>query len=77
MVCIYCLNTDTVVDEEGDEFRVYGIDAYGQEQGELRVMRSVKGIFCDRHDAEDLVERCNTLELHLVHLQDVIEDALA
>lgn len=38
---------------------------------------SVSDVFLNRNDAEALVQRCNLHKLSLVHLADVIEDAIA
>lgn len=77
MTCTYCVNTRVVTDEEGRTCTVYGIDALSADRRERRVLRSIPDIFNDPAAAEALAARCNALQLQLVHLRDVIEDALA
>lgn len=69
----YILRTDTIYDENKKAYTVYGIMAVSS-NGE--VIKSVPDVFFDKDKAEDFVDRCNKDRLPLVHLDDVIEDAL-
>lgn len=70
--CRYELRTDAIYDEENQIHTVYGVDAWcGSE-----LKNSVPDVFFDRMAAEDFVHRCNKYALSLIHLMDVIEDAL-
>lgn len=70
---IYRLNEITGTDEEGTKHIVYGIDAvdkYGN------ILGSYTDIFFDRLKAEKFVSLCNECKLELIHLPDVLEDAI-
>ena len=56
-------------------YTAFGICAYHDKSGKHVV--SVSDVFLNRKDAEALVQRCNLHKLSLVHLADVIEDAIA
>ncbi len=74
MNTIYRLKTDSIYDEEGCLHTVYGIvavDTFG------RVIKSFSDVFFDKVNAEHLVTLCNREKLSLIHLEDVVEDALA
>lgn len=69
----YILRTDTVTDEDNQRYTVYGItaiDSRGAEQ------ETFPDIFFDKQKAEEFVTLCNTEELELIHLADVIDDVL-
>ncbi len=73
MKCLYKLTTDFVYDEENKEYVTYGIvaeDAFG------KVIKSFSDVFFDKAKAERLVTLCNREKLSLIHLEDVVEDAL-
>ena len=70
---IYRLNETTVTDEEGKKHIVYGIDAIDKFGN---VLASYTDIFFDRTKAENFVALCNECELELIHLPDVVEDAI-
>ena len=67
----YCLN--------GGKRTSYGIAAYSnaEEDGTLTVVASVHDVTSVRSDLVELIEKCNDLELSLVHLEDAIDDFLA
>ncbi len=68
----YAVREDVTEDEEGNRRTVYGIDAFccGTR------VQSVPDVFCGKEKAVALVDTCNKLQLHIVHLMSVIEDAL-
>ena len=69
----YILRTDVVTDEENLKYTVYGItalDSFGN------VLNTFEDIFFNKQKAEEFVELCNDEKLELIHLQDVVEDAL-
>ena len=70
---IYRLNEITVADEEGTIHIVYGIDA-ADKCG--NILASYTDIFFDRTKVEKFVALCNECELELIHLSDVVEDAI-
>lgn len=69
----YHMRKDTNFDEAGKAFDVYGIEAkdvYGF------TLASVSDIFFDLEKAKAFVKSCNYEKVELVHLLDVVEDAL-
>ena len=63
----------------GESRRVaYGIAAYADAETDQTstIVASVNDISSDREAVEKLVELCNSLELDVVHLNDVVEDFL-
>lgn len=69
----YILRTDVVTDEENRRYTVYGItalDNFGN------MLKSFEDIFFYKNKAEEFVKLCNEEKLELIHLQDVVEDAL-
>ena len=70
----YRLNETTVTDEDGETYTVYGIEAV-DESG--NILESFHDIFFDRAKAEEFVDSCNKYEVLLIHLADVVEDAIS
>ena len=73
MTYIYRLNETTVTDEEGIKHVVYGIDAIDMCEN---ILDTYTDIFFDRLKAEEFVALCNECKLELIHLPDVVEDAI-
>lgn len=69
----YCLRTDTISDELGQAYSVYGVEAISH-QGE--VLQSFPDIFFNLEKAKSFVELCNNEDLELIHFADVIENVL-
>lgn len=69
----YKLNETVVKSGNKIAFLVYGIDAV-DENG--NIAQSFTNIFFQRSKAEDFVNLCNECELCLIHLANVVEDAL-
>lgn len=57
-------------------YRAFGICAYCEEKGEKQIIAHIKDVFFDQTTAQRLVDICNRLKLDVVHLYDVVEDAL-
>lgn len=70
----YYLNERVICDESGKQYIVYGIEAVSSTG---IVLQSFPDIFFSKHKVEHLVDLCNKDKLDLVHLLDVVEDALA
>ncbi len=69
----YRLVKGFVYDEENKEYVTYGIEAvdpFG------RVVKSFSDVFFDKAKAEHLVTLCNSEKLSIIHLEDVVEDAI-
>lgn len=60
--------------ETGDT--VYGVCAYEIKGNEKEKIISISDVFFNREKAENLVGLCNELDLDVIHLFDVIEDAV-
>ena len=73
MSYIYRLRVDSVPNGERSIRTVYGIDAYDEESGK---MIEISDVFSNRDAAVGFVERCNDLQLSIIHLREAIEDAL-
>ena len=69
----YTMRTDVIYDEDGKAFTVYGIEAISN-SGE--VLFSFPDIFFDIEKGKDFVKMCNDLEISLIHMPDVVDDAL-
>ena len=69
----YRLNETTVKDKNGIVYTFYGIDAVN-EKG--KIVKSLTKIFYERSRAQDLVALCNECELSIIHLANVVDDAL-
>ena len=69
----YTLRTDVVEDEEKTEFIVYGITAINDNR---LTLDTFPDIFFDKQKAINFVNLCNSEKLELIHLKDVVEDAL-
>lgn len=69
---------DEVYSVEADSRVAYGIAAYVNADGNstATIVASVHDITTDRNSLEDLVLKCNRLELSLIHMNDAIEDFL-
>ena len=70
----YCMRKDTIHDEDGKRYTVYGIEAVNSKG---KILESFPDIFFDRQEAKRFVNLCNENDLELIHLADVVEDALA
>ena len=70
---IYRLNEITITDEEDIKHIVYGIDAVDKCGN---ILTSYTDIFFDQTKTENFVALCNECELELIHLPDMVEDAI-
>lgn len=73
MQCTYKLRTDTIHDEHGTEFTVFGITATDSSG---KTLDSIPDIFFEQRECEKLISLCNSEELDLIHLHDVVDDWL-
>ena len=58
---------------DGYKYTGYGICIKNRDTGESRI---ISDISVRRKDVEELIERCNRLELDPIHIEDVIDDFL-
>lgn len=74
--CKYIVVKNEYID--GENTRVsYGIAAIENCDGVISVLMSVSDISSDFCTVENLVKLCNTKELDLIHIEEVINDFLA
>ncbi len=74
MLCIkYRLTKSVRCDEEGEKYIVYGVKATGLFG---RTIKAFPNVFSDRERAKKFVKLCNDQRLSLIHLGDVVEDAV-
>ena len=59
--------------KKSQKYTVYGIDAVNNNG---YILESHTDIFFDRLKAEKFISLCNDCELELIHLPDVVEDAI-
>ena len=72
MEYFYVLTTDTL-----DEIEHYGIAVALLHDDSLIIISTYSYISTNRETIEELVNKCNSLELSVYHLLDVIEDFLS
>ncbi len=70
---IYRLNETIIADEYGKKYTSFGIDAVSCSG---QIYASFPDIFFNRLKAEKFVALCNECGLELIHLSDVVEDAI-
>lgn len=75
--CIYCINKSVLKTDEGEEYTAYGIEARTIKHGKYIIEQCIPNLFFEYERAKELVDLCNSLEISLVHLMDVIEDELS
>lgn len=71
--CTYRMRQDTVCDEDGAPHTVFGIEAVTSDD---EILMSFPDVFFEIEKAQDFVRLCNEGHLSLLHLPDVVEDAL-
>lgn len=73
---IYDVREDSITDEDGRIRPTFGVNVLDGNSDGITVVRSVRDVFLCRSEAERFVGLCNSLGLSLIHLDDVIEDAI-
>ena len=58
---------------DGYKYRGYGICVKNRDTGDSRCIHDIS---VRRNEVEELIERCNRLQLDPVHVDDVIDDFL-
>ena len=74
MVYTYRMREDPLRDEQGIEWKVYGIEAVDSAGN---ILCCFPDIFFDRERAKAFVRSCNVQRVELLHMQDVIDNVLA
>lgn len=74
---IYDVREDSITDEDGKIRPTFGVDVLEGSTEGVRFIRSIRDVFLSRSEAERFVGLCNSLGLSLIHLDDVIEDAIS
>ena len=70
----YRVRQDSVLDEEGREHTVYGIEVIDEEG---QIIKSVSDVFSNCESAHNFVEICNEKKLSDTHFDDVVIDMIA
>ena len=70
---VYQLRKDSISDEDGKPHLVYGIDILSSSG---KILKSIPDIFLNEKEAKKFVTLCNSEELDIIHVYDVIEDVL-
>jgi transcriptional regulator with XRE-family HTH domain len=70
---VFRLRKDTITGEDKKQHLVYGIDILSS-SGEN--IKSIPDIFLNEKKAKEFVSLCNSEELDIIHIYDVIEDVL-
>ena len=70
--CTYALREDTLLNENGKEINVYGVNCIHCG----KVTKSLADIFTDKEKAAEFVDLCNKSELSEIHFLDAVEDIL-
>ena len=71
---LYRLRKDNFFHEDIGSYSSYGIDAVCEASGVP--IRSILDVSVEKQPLEDLISFCNSLQLDLIHLDDVVEDFL-
>ena len=74
MHCVYKMIVTKEQDEQGRCYIGYGIEASGTER---QLLQRVPDLFMDRDRGEQFVNLCNIEEVDIIHLFEVIDNALA
>ena len=68
---------ETLSKPELGTYTAFAIRAYEEKDGKQITLSHISDVFLNKAEAEHFVELCNRLQLDIIHLPDVIEDALA
>ena len=58
------------------DYIAFGIDAFHMTDKMERLIETVPDVFLKREEAEDFVRLCNSSELDIIHLHEIIEDTI-
>lgn len=67
---------ESLYSEEAGSFTAYGIGVCENDQCKKKILEYIPNIFLDKQKAEQLVAKCNRLQLDPLHLFNVVEDAV-
>lgn len=76
MDCIYEIREDLIKDESGKNVKVYGIDVFRTVCMNKEILFSIPNIFVDYYRIQRLVNMCNENSVSVLHISDIIDDAL-
>lgn len=71
---IRCEVVTTIINCEGKEVTVYGLDFY--RNNEVKPFKTVKDIFVELNMAQRLKNIINSCDIEEVHIDNIIEDSL-
>ncbi|WP_295580376.1 hypothetical protein [uncultured Oscillibacter sp.] len=74
---VYQFDEERLCREELGSYTAFSICAYEVSGGTRRLLLRIPDVFRSREKAAAFAARCNALQLSLIHLPDVMYDALA
>jgi len=74
---IYRTKEEMLYHPEIGFYTAFGVAAFRETDGQKKLVEYVSDVFLEKEEAENFVVLCNELGLELIHLCDVIEDAIA
>ena len=77
MYCVYKMIVTKEQDEQGRHYSGYGIEAWTDSDTEPQLLQRIPDLFLDRNRGEQFVELCNSEEVELIHLLEVIDNILS
>lgn len=69
----YRMKETCLCDEQGTKWTVYGVEAV---DATGNILSCFSDVFFDRESAKSFVRACNEQEVELLHIRDVVDDAL-
>lgn len=70
---IYCLNKN-ILETDDEEYEAYDIEVWVIKEGKYHLAQCVPNVFLEYQRAKNFIDLCNSLEISLIHLTDLIED---
>lgn len=70
---VYRLKKNILTTDEG-VYTAYDIEALIMKEGKYHIVKCIPNVFLEHKRAKSFIDMCNSLEISLIHLMDVIED---
>lgn len=70
---IYRLNKN-ILETDDEEYEAYDIEVWVIKEGKYHLTQCVPNVFLEYQRAKNFIDLCNSLEISLIHLMDLIED---
>ena len=75
MKVLYRLTADTIIDSNGKNIFIYGIEAVRDGEDPV-VIKSVPALSIHKSKVNSVVKLCNRVSLSPIHLEDIITDEI-